>query len=109
MPTSGYAFTWTSQPFDEDEAAPASLLLTVAQGAVTLLGDQWSAAEGPAGRTGHVRSGSRDVFTIGVCEAGAVFLRNDGTGDVMHLPHTDAESDVDAIAEQVAEYIGHLY
>ncbi|MET8292195.1 hypothetical protein ABZV80_44940 [Streptomyces sp. NPDC005132] len=109
MPTPTHAFNWTHMPFDEDEANPGSLLLTAAQTAVTLLGDQWGAAEGPAGRTGHLRSGSHDVFTLGVCEAGGVFLRNDGTGDVMHLPHADATSSADTIAAQVAEYIGHLY
>ncbi|MFE2603678.1 hypothetical protein ACFXDI_10060 [Streptomyces mirabilis] len=111
MPTDRtHTFHWTHPPFDEDENEPisGSLLLTVAQGAVSLLGDQWGAAAGPGGRTEHLRT-NHTVFTIGVCEAGDVFLRNDQIGDVRHLPHVNANSSPDDIAEQVAEYIGELY
>ncbi|MFD9464275.1 hypothetical protein [Streptomyces sp. NPDC060027] len=112
MPTArAHTFNWTHPPFDKDEGETirGSLLLTAAQRAVSLLGDQWGAAAGPGGRTGHLRNAHHDVFTIGVCDAGDVFLRNDVTGDVRHLPHADAHSSPDDIAEQVAEYIGDLY
>ncbi|MCX4429500.1 hypothetical protein [Streptomyces mirabilis] len=109
MPTDRtHTLNWTHLPFDQGEPTPRSLLLTVAQRAVSLLGDQWGAAEGPGGRTGHLRT-DHTVFTIGVCEAGDVFLRNDEIGDVMHLPYVNANSSPDDIAEQVAEYVGDLY
>ncbi|MEU1567229.1 hypothetical protein ABZ504_43910 [Streptomyces mirabilis] len=104
-----HTFDWTHPPYD-DEDAPilGSQLLAVAQKAVERLGDQWGAAVGPGGRTGHLRT-DHTVFTIGVCEAGDVFLRNDKIGDVMHLPHVNANSSPDDIAEAVAQHVGHLY
>ncbi|MEU2588245.1 hypothetical protein ABZ612_36400 [Streptomyces avermitilis] len=104
-----HTFHWTHPPFDEDGPILAGLPLAVAQKAVELLGDQWGAAAGPAGRTGHLRNACHDVFTIGVCEAGAVFFRNDVLGDAMHLPQVDAYSSPDRIAEAVADHIGDLY
>lgn len=104
-----HTFRWTSPPYPEDAPIFGARLLTVAQKAATLLGDQWGAAAGPGGRTGHLRNGFHDVFTIGVCEAGDVFLRNDVVGDVRHLPHVDATSSPDRIAEAVASHIGDLF
>ncbi|MFJ2397470.1 hypothetical protein ACIOTI_32590 [Streptomyces sp. NPDC087843] len=83
-------------------------MLTVAQKAVERLGDQWGAAAGPGGRSGHLRT-NHTVFTIGVCDAGDIYLRNDVIGDVRHLPHVNANSSPDDIAEAVAAHVGDLY
>ncbi|MFF4542239.1 hypothetical protein [Streptomyces aureus] len=110
MPTANrHTFRWAHMPFDDEEDEPTSLMGTVAQQVVALLGDQWGAAEGPGGRTGHLRNAHQDVFTIGVCEAGCVFLRNDVSGDVMHLPHVNADSSADEITEAAHEHIGELF
>ncbi|WP_406834788.1 hypothetical protein ACICHK_00030 [Streptomyces sp. AHU1] len=109
MPTdSTHTFRWTHLPFEEEDE-PQSLLLTVARQVVELLDGQWGAAEGPGGRTGHLRDAQQGVFTIGVCEAGCVFLRNDGSGAVMHLPHVDADSSADEISEVVHEHLHELF
>ncbi|MGW3820069.1 hypothetical protein [Streptomyces sp. NPDC005046] len=110
MPNDGHTFFWTHPPYDDKEGVPilGSQLFTVARKAVEMLGDQWGAAAGPGGRTGHLRT-NHTVFTIGVCEAGDVYLRNDDSGDVRHLPHVDANSSPDDIAEAVTLHIGDLY
>ncbi|MCX4993397.1 hypothetical protein [Streptomyces sp. NBC_00568] len=110
MPKDAHTHEWTHPPYDDQDGAPilGDRLFTVACAAVLLLGDQWGAAAGPGGRTGHLRT-NHTVFTIGVCEAGGIFLRNDNEGDVRHLPHVDANSSPDDIAEAVAAHVGDLY
>ncbi|MFE7077123.1 hypothetical protein ACFU96_44265 [Streptomyces sp. NPDC057620] len=109
MNTEGHAFDWTHPPYTEDAPVLGSQLLAIAQKAVEQLGDQWSAAAGPGGRTGHLRNAYGDVFTIGVCEAGDVFLRNDVAGSVRHLPHVDPYSDLDEIANAIVLHVGDMY
>ena len=105
-----FTFEWEHAPFhDEQQPDNGPLLVAAVREAVTLLGDQWGAAAGPAGRTGHLRNAHNDVFTVGVCEAGAVFLCNNVAGDVMHLPHVDAHSSPARVAEAIADHIGDLY
>ncbi|MGW0969953.1 hypothetical protein [Streptomyces sp. NPDC002516] len=104
-----HTFRWAHLPFDNEEDEPTSLLGTVAQQVVALFDGQWGAAEGPGGRTGHLRSAEWGVFTIGVCEAGCVFLRNDTSGAVMHLPHVDADSSANEITEAAHEHIDELF
>ncbi|MFE9769805.1 hypothetical protein ACFYPC_35675 [Streptomyces sp. NPDC005808] len=104
-----HTFNWTQPPYDEETPILGGQLLAVAQKVVERLGDQWGAAAGPGGRTGHLRYAHHDVFTIGVCEAGDVFLRSDVAGDVRHLPHVTANSSPDDIADAVAIHVGDLY
>ncbi|MFI6340765.1 hypothetical protein [Streptomyces sp. NPDC050535] len=104
-----HTFDWAHAPFTEDTPILGNQLHTVAQKAVEQLGDQWGAAAGPGGRTGHLRNAHQDVFTIGVCEAGDVFLRNDVIGDVRHLPHVNANSSPEDIANAVALHVSDLY
>ncbi|MFF1517102.1 hypothetical protein [Streptomyces sp. NPDC058305] len=103
-------YQWTHPPYDDEDSAPifGDQLFTVARKAVLRLGDQWDAAAGPGGRTGHLRT-NHTVFTIGVCEAGDIYLRNDTNGDVRHLPHVDANSNPDGIADAVCDHIADLY
>ncbi|MFC7512624.1 hypothetical protein ACFQV4_29835 [Streptomyces thermocarboxydus] len=72
------------------------------------LGDQWTALPGPWGTTGHLRSPDRIPFTVGVCEAGRLYLRNDSAGDSTHLPY-DSSADLAGIGRAIAEAIGGLY
>lgn len=80
----------------------------VACAALEFLGDQWSALSGPWGTTGHLRSGDRIPFTVGVCGAGDLYIRNDAQGDSVHLPFTST-ADLPAIGQAIAEVVGELY
>lgn len=80
----------------------------VAQAALEFLGDQWSALPGPWVRTGHLRNADRIPFTVGICEAGHLYLRNDAQGDSVHLPFRST-SDLTAIAQAIADTVGDLY
>ncbi|WP_237329956.1 hypothetical protein [Streptomyces sp. BA2] len=62
----------------------------------------------PLGTTGHLCSGDRVPFTIGVCEAGHLYIRNDAQGDSAHLPFTST-ADLPAIGQAIAEVVGGLY
>ncbi|MET7746486.1 hypothetical protein [Streptomyces sp. NPDC005385] len=106
-----HTYEWTHPPYDDQEQAAlifGNQLFTAARKTVETLGDHLSAAAGPGGRTAHLRTGGT-VFTLGICDAGDIFLRNDEIGDVRHLPHVNANSSPDAIAEAVANHIGDLY
>ncbi|MFJ5779332.1 hypothetical protein [Streptomyces sp. NPDC093094] len=83
-------------------------LYDVARAACEALGDQWQVLPGHWGVTGHLRSPDRIPFTIGVCGAGSLYLRNDLRGNSAHLPAA-AESDPAVIGQAVADLIGHLY
>jgi hypothetical protein len=98
MPTSFY---------DQPEEHPHSLY-AVALAAVEALGDQWGALPGPWGTTGHIHDADRIPFTIGVCEAGLLYIRNDRRGDSVHVP-VKSDTDLKTIGEAIAELIGHLY
>ncbi|MEU2857620.1 hypothetical protein ABZ672_04205 [Streptomyces mirabilis] len=80
----------------------------VVRAALEFLGDQWGALPGPWGTTGHLRSGDRIPFTVGVCEAGDLYIRNDAQGDSVHLPFTSTD-DLPAIGQAIAEVVGALY
>lgn len=82
---------------------------TVARAALEFLGDQWSALPGPWGTTGHLHSPDRTPFTVGVCEAGHLYLRNDFLGDSTHLPYEPNGGDPAHIGRAIAEAIGDLY
>ncbi|MFJ5779721.1 hypothetical protein [Streptomyces sp. NPDC093094] len=43
----------------------------------------------------------RILFTLGICEAGTLYLRNDTTGNSTHLPTTTGQT--------TADLIGRLY
>lgn len=80
----------------------------VAVAALEFLGDQWGALPGPWGLTGHLHSGDWVPFTIGVCEVGDLYIRNDSQGDARHLPGSSTD-DVATLGRAVAEVIGELY
>lgn len=80
----------------------------VARAALEFLGDQWGVLPGPWGRTGHLRSGDCIPFTVGVCEAGDFYIRNDAQGDSVHLPFTST-ADLAVIGQAIAEAVGTLY
>ncbi|MCT9003499.1 hypothetical protein [Streptomyces rhizosphaerihabitans] len=80
----------------------------VACAALEFLGDQWGALPGPWGRTGHLRSGDHVPFTVGVCEAGHLYIRNDAQGDSAHLPFAST-ADLAAVGQAIAEAVDDLY
>ncbi|MFI9825254.1 hypothetical protein ACIHFC_33175 [Streptomyces sp. NPDC052013] len=80
----------------------------IARASLEFLGDQWSALPGPWGRTGHLHNADRFPFTVGVCEAGHLYLRNDFLGDSTHLPY-DSSAAPALIGQAIAEAIGALY
>jgi hypothetical protein len=98
MPTSFY---------DQPEEHPHSPY-DIARAAVEALGDQWGALPGPWGITGHIHDADRTPFTIGVCEAGVLYIRNDERGDSSHLA-MDSNTDLETIGQAIADLIGHLY
>ncbi|MEU6071851.1 MULTISPECIES: hypothetical protein [Streptomyces] len=98
MPTSFY-----DQP-EEHPHSPYAVALAV----VAVLGDQWGALPGPWGTTGHLHDADRIPFTIGVCEAGSLYIRNDTRGDGAHVP-VKSDADLNTIGEAIAELIGRLY
>ncbi|MER7982472.1 hypothetical protein [Streptomyces sp. NPDC095817] len=105
-----HTYEWTHPPYEDQEPAHVfnSPLFTAARKAVEFLGDQFGAAAGPGGRTAHLRT-QGVVFTLGICEAGDVYLRNEDIGDVIHLPHINANSSPNDIAEAVFNHIGDIY
>ncbi|MFJ9662910.1 hypothetical protein ACIRPR_33785 [Streptomyces griseoflavus] len=94
--------------FEQSRQQPHSPY-TVARAALEFLGDQWTVLPGPWGTTGHLRSPDRIPFTVGVCEAGHLYLRNDSAGDSTHLPYESRGGDPAVIGRAIAEAIGGLY
>ncbi|MGW0730883.1 hypothetical protein [Streptomyces mirabilis] len=80
----------------------------VACAAAEALGDQWRALPGPGLVTGHLHSGDRVPFTVGVCEAGDFYIRNDSVGDSRHLL-VDPTADLPSLGAAVARVVGHIY
>jgi hypothetical protein len=50
----------------------------------------------------------RTPFTIGICEAGVLYIRNDERGDSAHRA-MDSNTDLETIGQAIADLIGHLY
>ncbi|UFQ99721.1 hypothetical protein KBP30_41585 [Streptomyces sp. Go40/10] len=80
----------------------------VACAAVEFLGDQWGALPGPWGVTGHLHNADHIPFTVGVCEAGDLYIRNDLQGDSRHLRFRST-ADITLIGRTIAAVIGDLY
>ncbi|WP_435220624.1 hypothetical protein [Streptomyces sp. Tue6028] len=80
----------------------------IACAAVTAMGDQWGVRPGPWGRTGHLRNADHTPFTVGVCEAGYLYLRNDELGDSVHLP-LSSTADLPTLGQAIANVIGELF
>ncbi|GGY05074.1 hypothetical protein [Streptomyces minutiscleroticus] len=97
MPTS-----FLQQP--EEPVSP----FEVARAALVLLGDQWGVLPGPMGTTGHLHNGDGTPFTVGVCEAGHLYVRNDSQGDAAHLP-VPPTADLAALAHAVARILPELF
>ncbi|MFF3406657.1 hypothetical protein ACFYW8_10655 [Streptomyces sp. NPDC002742] len=91
----------------QPEQHPHTVYAT-ARAALEFLGDQWGALPGPCGATGHLHNADHIPFTVGVCEAGHLYLRNDAQGDSVHLPFTSTD-DPTAIGQAIAKVIGDLY
>ncbi|KUN37710.1 hypothetical protein AQJ30_15615 [Streptomyces longwoodensis] len=91
-----------------EQTAPAFTLADVARAALDHVGDQWRAASGPWGTTGHLWAWDNTPFTIGVNGTGELFVRNDRLGDALPLPVTPAD-DLDTVARAVADITGRLY
>ncbi|WP_086798753.1 hypothetical protein [Streptomyces caniscabiei] len=90
------------------EPEPSVTPYQVAQAAAVILGDQWGVRPGPMGTTGHLHNADWTPFTVGVCEAGHLYVRNDEIGDSAHLPVT-VTADVDALARAVVDVLGSLF
>ncbi|MFJ5780408.1 hypothetical protein [Streptomyces sp. NPDC093094] len=58
--------------------------------------------------TGHLRSPDRILFTLGIREAGSLYLRNDTTGNSAHLPAT-AHTSPAVTGQTAADLTGHVH
>ncbi|WP_328868628.1 hypothetical protein OHT76_44090 [Streptomyces sp. NBC_00287] len=59
--------------------------------------------------TGHIWDADRIRFTVGVCEAGHLYVRNDSRGDSTHLLDTEPDADLVTLGQAIADVIGDLY
>jgi len=87
---------------------PRFSLFEISEDATEILGDQCGVDPGPWAQTGHLRCNGTP-FTIGICEAGDLYVRNDETGDAVHLPHVTPDNERRAIAQAIADTIGALH
>lgn len=60
------------------------------------------------GVTGHLHNADHTPFTVGVCEAGDLYVRNDELGDSAHL-RLSSTADLKSLGQAVADVIGDLY
>ncbi|MFG3267880.1 hypothetical protein [Streptomyces bobili] len=72
------------------------------------MGDQWQVFPGPWGVTGHLFNSEHTPFTVGVCEAGSLYIRNDERGDSIHVP-VNSHTPLTKIGQTIAELINDLF
>ncbi|MFJ2007794.1 hypothetical protein [Streptomyces chartreusis] len=59
------------------------------------------------GTTGHLRHDAAIPFTVGVCEAGHFYVRNEESGASTHLP-VSTTAELDTLANALCDVIGDL-
>lgn len=80
----------------------------VALAALDLLGDQWGVEPGPMGVTGRLHNADWTHFTVGVCDAGCMYVRNDENGDSAHL-RPKVTAGTAALAQALHDVIDSLF
>lgn len=94
--------------FHDHPQTPPHTPYDIARAAVDALGDQWGALPGPLGVTGHLHNDDRTPFTVGICEAGELYVRNDALGDSAHLP-LSITADLKTLGEAIADVLPDLH